>query len=1632
MGLSDLFGGGSGPLNAGRVEATLAYRHDTRGLDDWDRRVGKARVDSKRSIDQRVGLDTSEYDRRIAGMRAELAQISAMKADPEADLDVASFNARAKILRAEIARLNAMKATIRIDSRDADLLKNRIDSLIPKVGRGTITIGLLGGAGLAAAKGLAALVGGAVSVTSALAPMTGAAVAVPALFGAIGQAAGVVGLAGMKDFTEALGGNEEALKRLTPEARQFLEELEALEPRYRRLQTTAQEPLFAGLDRGLDHAIDNFPILNRIIDDTSHTIGRFIVDAGQMLGDREFGEDLLGISDQNNRTLDQMGDATLNIASALRHVLIAGGPFIDWMGRNVVELSEFVEAEAEAGRESGRLADFFEESRQSLHRFWDIGEATVGTLLNLGRASKPFGEEFLVDIRDGADELERLTGSVEGQNKLREYFKDSSETLHELSNDIADILDEGSVSDAVARAITLAVPIVAENAGELGLAVLRGLARGFAEGGALERLFVAGAFIRLVGGTGALRSIGVRMAAWIAAPMATTIAAETAAGTAGGVAAAKWKGAGRIAGRLMGAGVLLALPLIIPEAYNFGKKIGREFKEGFDSIFDAIGGDRKVPALQQALAGIEDLREGAAAIARIKMPWDEKTAALAQQFGVNTTKAAQALDKATHTAQGADSIFGQLRGSLDGLASQGSKDLDKVGDSAQKNVGKRVPSEVRAAERALNIAERATDSFRSKATKDFDKTGDATRDLGKRGARNFDGLRQLVDNLSGAWSRGLDLIGGNTKSLLDKLKVQFDYKIDKGGKSSPIDKGAAFFQSGGILSGYSRTDDRLIAVRGGEAILRPEDHVPTIDASLRQTHGVGLKDYLRRTGGKVGGYASGGVVGGGLDFALGPYDIPPIQYAADHAGGNSHVHITGTTTPWVVALGKRLQQMGFMVGEHPAFGGVNAQHSATGGHYDALAIDVNSAADETRAEVAQIAQMLGGSFGGAAALEKIKRVLMEGPAGPLLEGGNAGLEMVRRAANKFISKRQVSSVPDPGGSGALSEGEFLGLANRAIGITDRSGIWGGADGFSAQGLLTLAKAESSLIPSSINDWDINAQMGNPSGGLMHLTQSNMRTYAEPGLGSDMFDPLASIAASINYQIDTYGGQVTHSPYRLGGIVPGFKDGGLVGTINDLFGKLGKVGSDKREGRIEKEIDRLTRKLNRKQKSKRKKKLDLIDQQGAMKGARSEIAAGQKDVNFIGDFIGGLEIGHGFTTPREVDDILATLPNLDPEADSSSLYLLNDEQRGMLTAALEEDYRVEASEVYTEGVWNQKLLQALVDLRAKMLSGLKQAEEQIRKAEEQIVKAEREKKKAEDEADDIEKRIKKLQKDLADLRAKEPPKRRKGEKPKDYNERVRSWREQHGANIDSVGDRIAKQRFGLTQANREASYLGQVITTARENKGELGEFTDETLLDLESVQGPGRSMDPKQAINPGDVWTFGGQIRDVQAQLVNLGMEIPVKPNPDFTAPSDDTGTDAGTDTTQDQIRDLLEEIRRGQRTSEVVSLEQSGIFDALERSGRAMAAGLPTFHTGGILPGTTGQERPYMGLPGEGVFTPEQMAAMGPGGNIYIVLDDPTLAALNPQIRAVTREELGALGQRAGVRRLTVGAAGVDSARAAA
>ncbi|CAM5740242.1 hypothetical protein SHIRM173S_06492 [Streptomyces hirsutus] len=87
----------------------------------------------------------------------------------------------------------------------------------------------------------------------------------------------------------------------------------------------------------------------------------------------------------------------------------------------------------------------------------------------------------------------------------------------------------------------------------------------------------------------------------------------------------------------------------------------------------------------------------------------------------------------------------------------------------------------------------------------------------------------------------------------------------------------------------------------------------------------------------------------------------------------------------------------------------------------------------------------------------------------------------------------------------------------SLDIMNKRGIPG-----SYEGIHRNIIRESSGDPKAINLWDINAQNGIPSKGLLQVIPPTFAAYHVPGTSKNIYDPVANITAACNYAADRYG------------------------------------------------------------------------------------------------------------------------------------------------------------------------------------------------------------------------------------------------------------------------------------------------------------------------------------------------------------------------------------------------------------------------------------------------------------------------------------------------------------------------------
>lgn len=287
-------------------------------------------------------------------------------------------------------------------------------------------------------QGISALTAGIVALGPKIVDLTGALGALPATIVGVGLAVATTKLA-FKDLGEAMGGNREALRRLTPEARQFVDTLKSFRPVIRDLRRAAQGGLFPGLDAALQNLRRGAPMMERLLARMGRTLGRGAAGLAGRLTTAPMLRDLEALGNQGSTIVGRMIRGFGNLAEAIVDVARAAEPFTDWLSETVLGWTRYAREAAAAGRENGRLAVFFTRSRDALETFGRIAGNLWTTLRNIGRAARPLGEDLYDGLERASARWAAWSRSMQGQNRLARWFTEARAPLFAFFGLIADL-----------------------------------------------------------------------------------------------------------------------------------------------------------------------------------------------------------------------------------------------------------------------------------------------------------------------------------------------------------------------------------------------------------------------------------------------------------------------------------------------------------------------------------------------------------------------------------------------------------------------------------------------------------------------------------------------------------------------------------------------------------------------------------------------------------------------------------------------------------------------------------------------------------------------------------------------------------------------------------------------------------------------------------------------------------------------------------------------------------------------------------------------------------------------------------------------------------------------------------------
>jgi SLT domain-containing protein len=218
---------------------------------------------------------------------------------------------------------------------------------------------------------------------------------------------------------------------------------------------------------------------------------------------------------------------------------------------------------------------------------------------------------------------------------------------------------------------------------------------------------------------------------------------------------------------------------------------------------------------------------------------------------------------------------------------------------------------------------------------------------------------------------------------------------------------------------------------------------------------------------------------------------------------------------------------------------------STGGHYagggivGSLENAVSSAAGKA-VDIAKITAALGTGDTTALvnALSKLVSTTASGNYGQLLLG--VPKTLISKMAQMIKGLFSGSSSGGGTSSPVTVSGSVASWFQRAVKLTGVGAGW-------IPDLETIAHYESSDNPNAIQQvTDVNSASGDLARGIMQTIMATFQAYHQPGTSSNIFDPVANIAASINYIKSRYGNPANTPGIRSlasGGGYRGYDSGG---------------------------------------------------------------------------------------------------------------------------------------------------------------------------------------------------------------------------------------------------------------------------------------------------------------------------------------------------------------------------------------------------------------------------------------------------------------------------------------------------------
>ena len=879
------------------------------------------------------------------------------------------------------------------------------------------------------------------------------------------------------------------------------------------------------------------------------------------------------------------------------------------------------------------------------------------------------------------------------------------------------------------------------------------------------------------------------------------------------------------------------------------------------------------------------------------------------------------------------------------------KPVEGFADSIRKNnpVIKRLSGNLREAKEKLHGLDRGSKDYRDTARDVREaqrKLNDKLIDMVPTTKEAKDEVKKLginFSNLGGDVYTTSSLIAAATNQVLSGLgadTIKFSLKMSQKYKDYSAGPGGDVVQHqqrGGPISG-SGVGDKIAA------LLEPGEYVVNKKAVKK----VGRRTLDRLNFGDAPRFQAGGIV-----ELLHPFNDPE-----GHGGSNSHLHVAMSTVAGIIALGKKLQKLGWLVGENPAFGGIQGRHATDGYHPKGLAIDVNwpNAAEEG-AKIKAILPMLGGDLGALvqAAIPKIGKLLVDGPEGPMKDILVGSGQKMRGAAQKYIDKIASSMEGAEPGASLSATGNGADLMKS---ISKTRG-WNFADWWA------LDAGESGHGTNLVNPTS-SARL---RGQFLDMNYGKYGPGSDPAQNPSMGQQIQSMAM---YIAERYGNPTNAYHQWLSRSPHWYQRGGVVGSLMSLFksgGDVGAVGAKTKNSSVfnlkhhkshkpsDHKSQKMIKSLGRVGATGLQAVMDRLKQEADKYADWAERANNITDTDALQSALNAEMTRRGGRSNMSDQELLKLFPAADQDAFIQQWLHGNASFNG----GIQSDWLTQ--ELSQLLAWRNNLIdnppifQALLDAAKAAYQKVKAEIKRITADIEAFVKR---RDKAREVRDNQQQTIDEIKNEIEKEKKKKPSKARNKRIDK-LNDRLFDHRRRRNRAEEDIRDYNSKID-NLQERRRNARRSAQTLGGDNGEPGDGGDGSEgriskltESITDMGSslidVHGLGTTMQKFVAPSQFQLGALGGTILGVQNEILGISRN-----------PARASAEEAGAEPTdaEDQTKEILAQLLREANLRTAVSEAQFDVFRNLPFGG--------SFKTGGMVPGPLGSPRMILAHGGEVVI----------------------------------------------------------------